>query len=219
MISSHTYLVIVAPHPDDETIALGGTIHDHVRSGGAVEIIAVTDGEAADEQADEQARRRLAIRRDGERRQALARLGAVDAEIVRLRLPDREVGQYEPELAGILGQRFAAIKAKEDNCLVSLTWREDPHPDHRAAARAGIEAASLNGLPYIEVPIWASYENRSLPTDRILYRPITAEGQRAKRDALRAFRSQTEPLPGERGPVLPSDFFSVFDQSHELILR
>ncbi len=40
-------VVVVAPHPDDEVFALGGFIHDVAARGGAVTIVAVTDGEAA----------------------------------------------------------------------------------------------------------------------------------------------------------------------------
>ena len=217
-MSPHTHLIIVAPHPDDETIGLGGTIHDHVRSGGTVEIIAVTDGEAADDEADEQGRAQLAIRRDREREHALSLLGAAQVEVARLRLPDREVAQHEPELAHGLGRRFAAAMIERADCLVALTWRDDPHPDHQASARAGIEAASSSGLAYVEVPIWANYERKRLPVDRILYRTITTEGQKAKRAALQAFKSQTESLPRDRGPILPPDFFAVFDQPHEVVL-
>ena len=28
------HLIVVAPHPDDETLGIGGTIHDHLRSAG-----------------------------------------------------------------------------------------------------------------------------------------------------------------------------------------
>lgn len=40
-------VVVVAPHPDDETLAAGGTISMLVRRGFTVDVVAVTDGEAS----------------------------------------------------------------------------------------------------------------------------------------------------------------------------
>jgi LmbE family N-acetylglucosaminyl deacetylase len=219
MITPNTHLIIVAPHPDDETIALGGTIHDHVRSGGTVEVIAVTDGEAADDQADERAREALRITRNRERQDALALLGAGHAEVTRLRLPDRSVDEHEPDLARTLEQRFLHARGERRACLVAMTWRHDPHPDHQSSARAAIAAAAVTSLAHVEVPIWASYQQKGLAFDNALYRRITPEGRDAKRAALQAFRSQTEPLPGGRGPVLPACFLATFDQAHEVLLR
>jgi LmbE family N-acetylglucosaminyl deacetylase len=219
MTGPRTHLIVVAPHPDDETIGLGGTIHDHVRHGGTVEIVAVTDGEAADDEACESARAALANRRDCERERALHLLGAGHAEVLRLRLPDREVALHERSLADDLARRFAGRRRELGDCLVAVTWREDPHTDHRASARAAIVAARTSGVRLVEVPIWARYRGMSLPAHRAAYRAISPGGQRAKRAALQAFTSQTEPLPRGRGAILPPDFLPLFDQTHEVVLR
>ena len=39
--------VVVAPHPDDEVLAVGGLLAQLARLGGAIRVIAVTDGTAS----------------------------------------------------------------------------------------------------------------------------------------------------------------------------
>src|SRR6187399_2442164 len=39
--------VIISPHPDDETLGAGGLIASQIRRGIPVDVVAVTDGEAA----------------------------------------------------------------------------------------------------------------------------------------------------------------------------
>jgi LmbE family N-acetylglucosaminyl deacetylase len=216
------HLIVVAPHPDDETLGLGGTIHDHLRGAGSAEIIAVTDGEAADDMAGREARAAVASRRQLERRTALALLGAAGVSFTRLRFPDRDVALHEPRLAEALRQGFLAASRVHTRCLVALPWRDDPHADHRAAARAAIDAAAGTGLDYVEIPIWAWYDRRCrqrLPPSRVRSMTISPSAREAKRAALRCFTSQLEPLPGGRGPVLPSDFLEAFAGDYELILE
>ena len=215
------HLIVVAPHPDDETLALGGTIYDHLRAGGSVEIVAVTDGEGADDRADREARAALALRRDEERRDALVRLGADRVPVTRLGLPDRDVSGHELLLPPELQRIFIAARREFPACVVALPWRDDPHADHRATARAGLEAAVRAGVDYVETPIWALYHlqwRRRLPPARLRRVAISRQAAAAKRAALRCFTSQLELLPGGRGPVLPHDFVERFADGHEVIL-
>ena len=156
-----THLIVVAPHPDDETIALGGTIHDHLRRGGSCQIVAVTEGEAADSQASPEERAALALRRAAERAAALETVGAGAAGVDRLRYPDREVHAHLRTLERELAELFTDALRGRESCLVVLPWREDPHDDHRACASAGVRAAIHAGVPYVETPIWGWYDDQA----------------------------------------------------------
>jgi LmbE family N-acetylglucosaminyl deacetylase len=215
------HLIVVAPHPDDETLALGGTIYDHLRAGGSCEIVAVTDGEGADDRAGREARAVLALRRDQERRNALALLGADRVTVKRLRLPDRDVSAHEPLLVDELQRIFVGARRSFPACVVALPWRDDPHADHRATSRAGLAAAVRAGLGCVETPIWAWYDlqwRRRLPPAGLRRVAISPAGAVAKQAALRCFTSQLELLPGGRGPVLPHDFIERFAGGHEVIV-
>jgi LmbE family N-acetylglucosaminyl deacetylase len=208
------HLIVVAPHPDDETLALGGTIHDHLRAGGTCEIVAVTDGESADDLATPDLRRRMAERRQSERAAAMVALGAGEVEITELHLPDRHVPAHTEALTEALSNLLAQRRRHLRSYLVAAPWRNDPHLDHRASGAAAAEAARLTGSAFVETPIW----RRRLPHGRTRRLPISEEAMTAKRAALQCFISQLEPLPGGRGAVLPPDFLEAFSGTDEMIL-
>ncbi len=215
------HLIVVAPHPDDETLALGGTIHDHLRSGGTCEIVAVTDGEAADELAAPGSRRTMAARRQSERAAAMVTLGAGNVQITELHLPDRHVTAHTAALTEALSDLLAQRRRHLRSYLVAAPWREDPHVDHRASGAAAAEAARLTGSALVETPIWGWYRSewrRRLPRGRTRRLPLSEEAVAAKRAALHCFVSQLEPLPGTRGAVLPPDFLEAFAGTEEVIL-
>jgi LmbE family N-acetylglucosaminyl deacetylase len=222
VLSRTHHLLVVAPHPDDETIGLGGTIHDRRRLGGSCEIVAVTDGEAADDQADDSWRHALAEQRSAEREAALETLGAAGTPVQRLGFPDRTLGDHVAGLEEALTEAFVTARKYHFACVAALPCRLDGHPDHRATNRAGLRAAARAGIPTVEVPIWSWYETlsrRRLRSLRLQRLAISPQARRRKQLALECFQSQTRPLPGGRGPVLPSDFMAAFDRPFELLVR
>jgi len=92
-------MLIVAPHPDDETLGAGGLIAFQVARDVPVTVAAVTDGERAypDESGLAELRRR-------EQTEALVRLGVPPENIVRFGLPDGNVTACEHELVQRLAQ-------------------------------------------------------------------------------------------------------------------
>src|SRR5437763_13491187 len=76
-------VVVVAPHPDDETLALGGFLQIAARTADAVMLLAVTDGEASHPRSTTMTRDALRARRVAERGTALERLGLSRAHVVR----------------------------------------------------------------------------------------------------------------------------------------
>ncbi len=129
-LPSTSRLVVVAPHPDDEVLACGGLLSMHAESGGAVLLVAVTDGEASHRGSTVWTRTELARQRCSERLQGLERLGLPAPEIARLALPDGHLAEHmAPLRSGLL----ALLQA--DDVLVS-TWPHDGHPDHEATGRA-----------------------------------------------------------------------------------
>src|SRR5205823_1168784 len=93
-------LVVVSPHPDDETLGAGGIIHDLCAGGWTVTVVAVTDGEAAYGRDDASAVERLAAIRRQEQSRAIAHLGKVD--VLRVGVPDGEVANAAARLHSFL---------------------------------------------------------------------------------------------------------------------
>jgi LmbE family N-acetylglucosaminyl deacetylase len=117
-------VLIVAPHPDDETLGAGGLIAYLRSSGVEVLIAAVTDGENAYEDSHG-----LGEVRAREQTAALAHLGVQEKDILRFRLCDSDVSSQEEALAALLAPLITR------SAHVIAPWRHDFHPDHEACGR------------------------------------------------------------------------------------
>jgi LmbE family N-acetylglucosaminyl deacetylase len=217
-------LVVVAPHPDDEVLGLGGFLSRCGRAGSVVEIVAVSDGEGAYALADLEARDQLAAVRARERESALSGLGLAAAKVHRLAIADGRVAESElalrDQLVEVLSRSATPTVTSESTVLVA-PWRQDLHPDHEATGRAAVAAAMMLGCWLWEVPIWSWYHlgklETPLPVGRAGKIPLSSTERTAKRRALDSFRSQSDP-PAPHGRVLPEGFFSTFDRDFELVL-
>jgi len=115
--------LVVAAHPDDETIGAGGAIALHVDAGDEVTVAVVTDGGAS--RAGGLDEEEMARRRRGEVEAAVAELGA--QRLVCLGLPE---GRWsKADAAGVL----APLVAEAD--VVYAPTCVDFHPEHVAVAR------------------------------------------------------------------------------------
>ena len=206
-------VVVVAPHPDDEVLALGGLLCLLAGQGSAVEVIAVTDGEAS-HPGGSVPPEELAPRRVEETARALALLG-LRAPVRRLGLPDGGQGRLErPTLE--------ALRLAPGEWLLA-PWAHDGHPDHEAVGRACAAAARRDGAVLLAYPVWAWHwaapGDRRLPWDRA--RSVTLPGavRERKAAALSAFVSQVEPLGplAADAPVLPPHVLARFARQAEVV--
>lgn len=193
-------LVVVAAHPDDETLGLGATIAQLMASGVDVQVVSVSDGGAAQPGATPSEQTRLAATRKDELRKATSILG-VPAP-VSLGLPDGQLTDHENRLADDLAW---ILDIPETRPWCAVTWRGDGHPDHEAVGRAAATACARTGATLLEYPIWmwhwAGPSDAAVPWDRAHVVPLSDWSIGRKRQAAQCFRSQFE--PGIAGPVLP----------------
>jgi LmbE family N-acetylglucosaminyl deacetylase len=136
--------VIVAPHPDDETLAAGGLITTQRSRQIAVTLLAVTDGEAAYPDVPDLGRTRRV-----EQAHAAEALGVSRDAVISPGLPDSAVPESEP---GLTDRIEGCINS--DTLLVA-PWRRDPHSDHEACGRAAATAASRTGATLICYFFWS----------------------------------------------------------------
>jgi LmbE family N-acetylglucosaminyl deacetylase len=187
-------MVVVAPHPDDETLAAGGLIAAQRTRGVELTIIAVTDGENAYEQNNG-----LAELRREEQVSALARLGVPRQNVIRLGLVDSDVTGEEEELIKRLRPFIT------DKTQVVAPWSGDFHPDHEACGRAAEIVAREARATLISYFFWTWHRGSvaSLQELKLQKFTLTKEMMIAKREALACHASQLEHAPEQ--PILPAN--------------
>ena len=136
-------LVVVAAHPDDETLGAGGIIHACAQRGIAVEVIIVTDG-AASHPGDTL----TPLRRAREAHAALAVL-APRARLTMLGFADGDTHNHRRAITVALAEALAAAPA---GSTVLSPWRGDGHRDHRVVGEA--VASLVPPARLQEYPVW-----------------------------------------------------------------
>jgi LmbE family N-acetylglucosaminyl deacetylase len=129
-------VLVVAPHPDDETLGCGGTIAQHLEAGDQVCVLVVTDGGGS--RAGGLGRDEIRRLRATETARAARSLGPVD--LVQLGLPE---GRWAP---GDLLEHLVALLRSHAPQLVYAPSCIDFHPEHVKVARVLADALrSLEG--------------------------------------------------------------------------
>lgn len=209
--------VVVAPHPDDEILGVGGLLAALSAARVPVALVAVTDGEASHPGSVVLTRTELVERRVLETDRALAALG-VDARVRRLREPDGGAQALEnPTYEALLDLRLTS-----DDVLLA-PWSRDGHPDHESVGRAAERAALDTGARLLAYPIWAwhwdSPTDSAIPWDRSRSVALDPGAQEQKAAAIKEFRTQVEPLgplPAD-APVLPPEIVVRFTRDLEVV--
>jgi LmbE family N-acetylglucosaminyl deacetylase len=203
-------LIVVAPHPDDETLGAGGLIHTWATTHGLpVLIVSVTDGEAACPEITGLG----AIRRH-ELAAAVHELAPGGIEAVHLQLPDGQVGQHRTELATALDK----ITPNGPRVTIVAPFEQDGHPDHDAAGGVAKEVARSHGATFAQYPIWAWHQaTPAIFAARDVGRfMLTPAAQRAKQSAIQRFQSQLRDRPG--GAIVPAHVLEYFARPYEMFV-
>ncbi len=199
-------LVVVSPHPDDETLGAGGIITLALLRGLPVLVLSVTDGEAASPDPGLGDVRRAELARALE---CLDPSGCITS--VRLGFPDFHVAAATEALTA----EIAAHLRPGDLVLCPLS--DDGHPDHDATSLAATAAGEAAGLAVRWYPVWAWHchdpehsviaqgERLSFP-DKVLAR---------KRHAVACYVSQTS----GHDPVVPAAMLVRLLRPFEVLVR
>lgn len=172
--------LVLAPHPDDETLGPGATLATAARCGVDVRVIVATDGSHQGE---------ASVRR-GETARAMVELGLGEPEF--LSFEDRG-------LAGDGGLLRAAVEAALERIqpdIVLVTSPVELHPDHRALARAvqsAVRRLTWGGLRH-RGPAWIAAYEVTTPLRPNLLTNCDATWE-AKRRAALCHGSQTAVRP------------------------
>lgn len=196
-------ILVIAPHPDDETIGCGATVARLCSEGRKVRVIIVSDGGASTQSAVVTSSELAAIRRE-EALNAARTLGLSEADVIFLSYPDSHITSHKKEVSETLLAQITQYMPS----IIFMPHRFDEHADHRAVAHIIEQLRNEEKIhaSILQYPIW--YRTVSWPYGMLRcllslsmyrqYRYINIEDFLAKkRKALIQFHSQFENLTGE----------------------
>ena len=212
--------LIVAPHPDDESLGCGGVIALLRQSRIEVTIAVMSDGTLSHPNSKTFPANRLRELRETELAEAAQILGVERDGIIFFRYPDRGVPDKTQPSFGVAAEQMRRLIVDRGIETIFVPWRRDPHPDHRAAY--DIVAASMDGgIRVIEYPIWmdhlASPDDLPTANEVSVLRVDISSVLEIKRRAVMAHRSQTSDLINDDpdGFRLEADILEGFITSSE----
>jgi LmbE family N-acetylglucosaminyl deacetylase len=221
--------VVVAPHPDDESLGCGGLISLLVDRDVPVRVIIVSDGAGSHRNSETFPEDRLREVRQQEAIDAVETLGVKQESLAFLNLPDQHVPF--PGLDGFsesVDACFAAMTAREFFPeTIILPWRRDPHSDHESSWQIA-QAASLmldRPLRRLEYTIWLTEfgEPHDWPEQGEVqaWRVDISTVLDRKRAAIARHRSQTTDLIDDdpSGFRLSAETLTRFDVPWEIYLE
>ena len=199
----------ICAHPDDAELVMGGTLAREAGAGRRIALVDLTRGESGSRGTPET--------RAAEAAEAARILGVVHRES--LGLPDSAL-ETRPEQRDVL---VAALRRLRPRVVLTQHW-EQRHPDHAVASRLVYDACFVAGLRNYRKDLGEAFRPAKVAyatsmTEAVEVAPsfvvdVTAVFE-TKMRAIRAFKSQFEPAPGET-VALP---FDQFQQAVELTAR
>lgn len=211
-------VIVVAAHPDDETLGAAGLVRRLARAGVATDIVVATNGEASHPNSPTHTAVQLADLRRIELAQAVELL-APSARTHFLDLPDG--GLDAGELVEQLRRIVATGGRPGERTLLVAPWRGDGHGDHEAGGTAAARLAAELNVPLLEYPVWlwhwATPDSPEVPWSQLEILDLAGDEQTLKQSALLMHASQTAPLSDEPGDeaLLPPGFLDHFARGFE----
>ncbi|HTJ62924.1 MAG TPA: PIG-L family deacetylase [Alphaproteobacteria bacterium] len=221
------WLLVIAPHPDDETLGCGGLIAQARSEDREVRVIVLSDGTGSHPRSREYPPDRLCAVRQQESIAALGTLGVDRPNIYFFDVKDGAVPTSGGEVTAIARQILSIIRSMSDRPdgpgTIAVTWRDDPHPDHRAAyAIAHQVHLWVPSLKLIEYPIWGAYASgdTGFGADVSGYRLDIAGQAALKHRAILLYRSQVTGMIDDdpAAHALPERFLERFRRPYEVFL-
>lgn len=195
---SYRQVVVVAPHPDDETLGCGGAIALLRQHNIPVQVLVISDGTQSHPSSKRFPAEKLRAVRESEAISALEILGVATDSVTFFQWPDTAVPQPgERDFLRAVEQCDRALQSLSPD-LVFIPWQFDQHCDHQATWQ--IVHHCLQAWPQpprqLMYSIWGDRAAGlpTLPADETGWRLDISQVEDTKRQAAMAHRSQTTDL-------------------------
>lgn len=208
-LDARTSLLVVAPHPDDETLCCAGVIQRVLRAGGRASVVWITSGDGSflDLLLVEKSlirstgrQRELAARRMREARAAVSLLGVPDDGQLFLGYPDRG-------LLELLGGHHDTVYTSRSTAAAAVPYREALFPGH-AYTGASLERDFAAVLERVQPTLVLTASPRDSHPDHraaalLTLRLMASRGELAAVRCWIVHGGEGWPSPRELSPGLP----------------
>lgn len=224
-INSRSRVMVIAPHPDDESLAAGILLQTAAARGASVCVVFMTCGEnnAWPQRAIERRwrigraeRKRWGKRRRLEALDALATLGVPDTDILFLQYPDQEITRRLIRADDEPARRLCRIiDSRRPTILVSPSLA-DTHADHSATGvyvRQALALRPTKTQDLLQLEYLVHTRRNTVLPENSLTLPAAPGQQGRKRLAIACHRSQTRlhPVGLKAFADRPERFLAVTD--------
>jgi LmbE family N-acetylglucosaminyl deacetylase len=222
-IISKKLILILAPHPDDEILGLGGIFLQILQKGGKVNLVYLTDGEGSGVLPEKE---EIRLQRIALSEQVCKKLGLDSSAIIRLRLPDGAIPhQGQNGFVGAVNSIKQLIETLKPDAVFA-THPLDYWPfDHVACAHIAREAVNQSEhktqLWYYWV--WAWYNIRPWQLLKIKFRKLwkidISDQMPQKKALMNVYLKAVTPDGKPWSGLLPKALLKAFEHPVEIIER
>jgi LmbE family N-acetylglucosaminyl deacetylase len=214
--------LLLAPHPDDESLGCGGLIAAASDAGLAPVVVILTDGAASHPGSRTYPPQKLRTLREQEAHRAVTCLGLPPQNLYFLRAADTRLPGEGPAFE-VYANRLREIGHAHGCSIVLAPWAGDPHCDHEAAARMAAKLCADTGWALLSYPVWgwlrAGEDVFDEPRQQGWRLKISSQMPR-KQKAIAAHRSQYGGLiqDSPAGFTLPAELLRVCTRNFEIYI-
>ncbi len=215
-------LIVLAAHPDDETLGAGGLVATAATRGIRIVIVVATDGERSHPESTTWTRRTLARERRVELTLATDEL-APGSALTFLGLADGQLRENRERLTRLVRSTILTELGGDPlRTLVVAPWSGDGHRDHRVLGEVAEELAGELGHRTLGYPIWLWHwgNPRDVETRGWTVLTLDEPAHAAKLRALALHVTQMHPLspaPGDEA-LIHDEMRAHFERPFEVFI-
>lgn len=220
-------VLIIAPHPDDESLGCGGIMARLRERDVPVYVLFVSDGSMSHPNSPSYPAERLRDLREAEALDALRILNVPAENALFMRLKDTQVPTPNAPGFAEAVTYIADVLRRLRPATLFVPWRRDPHHDHRASWQLLMSALDQhNARPRVfEYLIWlwelGSADDMPRPDEMTVWRVPIDRVMEQRNHAIAAHRSQVTRLIDDDPTsfYLSPELLRHFDNPRELFLE